>query len=355
MPRSLVIVLLVLARPAAAMPAPRVFPAAIDGPALSPAGVAEVAAEEARIACAAEEQLRCDVVVEWVLRGTGGGDVELAVRGAFLRHLAIAIDGAPTPLPPPPDDPPLPGRDLPVLLAPTLGIAPGEERRLVLHATASPPHTWHGGFLPVLSAVDVRHQLLAGRDEERSYALLVSPSPHRAADHRLTVAVEAPGLEIHAPDARPSGDRWLVEQTDSPVLLTLEDPEPTFVHGGPFVAFGAVVDGGDATFRMRAGYEVAAPRFVLYSLALETDCVDTFVVAPAVEAALPFVAILPSLGLGAGVPVRIEGGEARVGGRVQVSVAFPYLSLFVPLDFYPATSTTDPRFFEATVMAQLSF
>lgn len=363
----LLVPLLLATAPAVAMPAPRITPGVVEGPRLAPAGVAGVSAEEVRLRCTSGAELMCVVEASWTLRGGAGGEVIATLEGSYLAVDAFQCAGGPAcdRVPPEPagaaeDGPPPSPTSTPpsaerAAAAVRLTIAAGEERILTLRGTLSPPHTWYGSFVPVLSAVRTRHPTLGGQDEARHWVVTVLPSRNRAADHHVAVSITADGVDLTAPDGRPGpGTSLTLDGDTAPLSVSLDQPAPLFVHGGPLVAFGATVDEDADTFRMRVGYEFAAPSWLLYSVVFETDCQDIFIVTPAVEAALPFVLLLPSLGLGAGAPIRIEDGDVRVGARLQVSVAFPYVSLVVPFDLYPSLRTTDPGFFEATVMAQFS-
>lgn len=108
-------------------------------------------------------------------------------------------------------------------------------------------------------------------------------------------------------------------------------------------------------FRMRLGYEVAYPSYVLYSLNVDTDFQDEVVVAPVVELASDSVMfIIPSVGLGLGVPVRVWP-EVDVGLRGQLTLQWPLLGVVTSLDVYPGMDTEAPGMFQATLLGQIAF
>ncbi len=128
---------------------------------------------------------------------------------------------------------------------------------------------------------------------------------------------------------------------------------PFRLRGGAFVAIGGHVD--DATgVRLRAGGEMSWRGHRLISLAVEVARGDdpAVVIVPAFALATPMVLIIPSLSIGAGVPVRVSP-EVDVGARVQLDVHFGPVGYFVAFDGYPGMES-GPRRFEVSMMAQLS-
>ncbi len=125
------------------------------------------------------------------------------------------------------------------------------------------------------------------------------------------------------------------------------------IRGGVFAGIGGNVD--DATgVRMRVGGELAWRRSYLTSLALEveTGSPTSYVIIPAVHAATPWIVIIPSLGAGVGVPMRVSP-TFEVGGRIQLDAHFGPIGYFVAFDWYPGMEA-GPRRFEVAMMAQLS-
>lgn len=126
------------------------------------------------------------------------------------------------------------------------------------------------------------------------------------------------------------------------------------LRGGVFAAIGGNVD--DATgVRTRVGGELAViGRSYFASLALEVESGDptSYVIVPAFSAATPWILIIPSLGAGVGVPMRVSP-TFEVGGRIQLDAHFGPVGYFVAFDWYPGMEA-GPRRFEVAMMAQLS-
>jgi hypothetical protein len=112
---------------------------------------------------------------------------------------------------------------------------------------------------------------------------------------------------------------------------------------------------GPAELRTRLGYEIAGPTAVIYSGAVETSFHGRTTLVPVVELATPdIIIIIPSLGLGAGVPVQLRSGEATlVGARVQLTVSFPVVSLVIPFDWFPGGAGSEQA--QVALLAQASF
>lgn len=124
-------------------------------------------------------------------------------------------------------------------------------------------------------------------------------------------------------------------------------------RGGVFVGIGGNVD--DATgVRTRFGGELAWRRSYLTSLALEVEhgSPTSYVIIPALHAATPWILIIPSLGAGVGVPMRVSP-SFEVGGRIQLDAHLGPVGYFVAFDWYPGMEA-GPRRFEVAMMAQLS-
>jgi hypothetical protein len=114
----------------------------------------------------------------------------------------------------------------------------------------------------------------------------------------------------------------------------------TVLHGGPMVGAGGRVGSG-GTFRARFGYEGAVPWWLIWSASLETDFKGTTTIVPLGEVATPdIIFIIPSIGLGAGVPVQLRSGAGtHVGARMQLTLSFPVLSMVLPVDVFPGASS----------------
>jgi hypothetical protein len=199
----------------------------------------------------------------------------------------------------------------------------------------------------VIDGIYARHPWLSTEpryDERVEYAYALSPirswggSPPIDVSVRLTNGLRwvpdsawTVGLEGGAVVARTT-----VAARDASVLrFTAIRPGTTVLNGGPFVAAGGRV--GPAELRTRLGYELAGPRAVIYSAAVETSFHGRTTLVPVVEVASPdLLVLIPSFGLGVGVPVQLRSSApALVGVRAQVTVSFPVVSLVVPFDWFP--------------------
>jgi hypothetical protein len=227
-----------------------------------------------------------------------------------------------------------------------------DDEDLVTRELAFPPlevrHLWLG--------TTARH---AGV-EEFAYAL----SPIRAWAGSATIDVA-----VHATSGRPwneGQDGWTVTDEggervarrsvatrDAATLrFTLVRPATGILHGGPLIGVGARLDAPEA--RGRLGYEVAYPWWLIYSASVETSFKGRTTVVPVVEAATPNGAyVIPSVGLGAGVPVQFVSGQgARAGLRMQLTLSFPLVSVVFPVDVFPGAASD---VWQAALFGQLSF
>lgn len=126
----------------------------------------------------------------------------------------------------------------------------------------------------------------------------------------------------------------------------------SFRNGGPLIALGGTL-GSKGAVRGRIGYEVAAPGWLLYSLTADTDFRRRFIVTPLIEAASPTVFIIPSFGIGAGVPVQIAP-ERRVGVRVQGDIHLLPLGVVMSVDIYPPLGSLKTMA-EMSILGQVGF
>jgi hypothetical protein len=183
----------------------------------------------------------------------------------------------------------------------------------------------------------------------------------------------SPNIEVtvRCPDARfwgPGQDGWTASHEDGAFVarrtIAARDasrlsftivgrPGHTVLNGGPFVGIGDRLDAGQ--LRARFGYEMAVPWWVIWSASAETNFKGTTTLAALGEVASPDVmVIIPSLALGAGVPIQIRSGAAtHVGVRLQLTVSFPVLSIVLPVDVFPGDSSDET--WQVGLFAQASF
>ncbi|MGZ3477804.1 MAG: hypothetical protein ACXWUG_31605, partial [Polyangiales bacterium] len=171
----------------------------------------------------------------------------------------------------------------------------------------------------MIDAVDVRHLALRTTREGLRWRFRYFLAPLRtwAGTPEIHVRVRGPrGLaRVGGPSAE--GDPRFQETVEdgrevvtgvfdqgtypSTLEFGFDDPSPKIRNGGVVLGLGSV----DKQFRLRLGYEIASPRWVLYSANVDFDFRGKVILAPAVTFATPGILILPSLGLGAGLPVQV--------------------------------------------------
>ena len=122
-------------------------------------------------------------------------------------------------------------------------------------------------------------------------------------------------------------------------------------RGGPFVAVG----GGWGTqrpLRLRAGYEFGAPRWLVHSVAVESDTTDVRVV-PGVLALSghSWFPLLPAGGIGLGVPIDVYPNP-RVGMRAQIDVSWYVVTFVATADYFPLQGRNQ---WTGALYAQFSF
>jgi hypothetical protein len=117
--------------------------------------------------------------------------------------------------------------------------------------------------------------------------------------------------------------------------LWFDLPEPRALHGGPLFLAG-IASGTGNTLRLRGGWEVAAPRWVLLGLAVDTDVARIVSVAVTAQpATTAWVGTMTSWSAGGGVVARYEeGGHAEVGARGEIGASMQAARLAFSLDWY---------------------
>ena len=135
--------------------------------------------------------------------------------------------------------------------------------------------------------------------------------------------------------------------------MAFVDSKIPVYQGGPHVGVGGVVTKG-SEFRMRFGYEIGAPDFLLHSVQVDTDFDDYVVVTPSTEFATPHILyIIPSLSLGAGVPIRVKP-DTQVGVRAQGSINYFPVGFVTTVDIFPGAEDNDPHAVDVTLLARAS-
>jgi hypothetical protein len=224
----------------------------------------------------------------------------------------------------------------------SLSLAADETRELAVHAEASMPiiyPTFDSGCSR--EGIRSRHPIAVRGDSGGIAPLAYWVHPA----HRPTDVEEAP-LEVHV--VRPP--EWAVailQSTSDALARALDDDRAHFRaergevrvelqvrpsllwNGGPFVGAGWAFAPNAGT-RLRIGYEVAAPYWLVHSVAVESDVSRTLSVVPAIEAITQSSLVL---GAGVGVPIVVTP-RTHAGGRLQVSGSISAIGLRGAVDVY---------------------
>ncbi len=217
-----------------------------------------------------------------------------------------------------------------------------------------------------LPPLETRHLVLgtrARKDTISTYAYALSPLQSWAGSPTIDVTVRCPSARYwgRGQDGWTVGrdaDGFVARRTlgarDASTLhFDVVTPGTSVLHGGPLVGFGGRIDAGE--LRGRFGYEAAVPWWVIWSTSVETSFKGTTTIIPLGEVATPdLLAFIPSLGLGAGVPVQMRSGApTQVGARLQLTFSWPVLSVVLPVDLFPRAQSGDV--FQVGLYAQASF
>jgi hypothetical protein len=247
-----------------------------------------------------------------------------------------------------------------------LRLAPGESQEVRVRARLLP------FFLASdrRSGLEVRHFFLA-RVLEAEYSLPIrfggvdaapgQGTPRHA--HPVRVVIRYPARWT----VQEQRTRWALQASAAPgeseaawsgssaafVHFIFTVPLRPLVLGGPFIGAGASLEKDNRRFKMRLGYEVARPSWLIYSLSADTDFRRAAVVAPAVEAALPTFWYL-SFAAGLGIPVRVYD-SFDAGLRLQVSAHAPVVGAVATIDLFPGLLRDVPKSATYSVYGQLSF
>lgn len=221
-----------------------------------------------------------------------------------------------------------------------LVLAPGESVDMVVTGTFSFTEHACGCWAPGIAR---RHPVVS-KDTDSTWNLTYSfdVGLPRTDTALATVYFDYPGSGAMGSDfgdqrrkLRPSrrhGHRTRGSFDHEPIALFFQR-RPPFVRGGPFVAVG----GGWGTtraLRLRAGWEVAAPRWLVFSGAVESDTTDLrFVPAVSVMGGHSwFPLFLPGAAIGVGMPVETD---RDVGFRAQAELFWYVVGIVGALDVYP--------------------
>jgi len=253
-----------------------------------------------------------------------------------------------------------------------LVVEPGATHTLRVTGTMDPGKRFEprGYSVPAYQA---RHVLFSTDDSrDRLYDLVYLLGPIRSwkgtPNIRVTIRFPAswepaePFYTLQRAGPEVALSRWSVvrEGNEKVATRTLGANAPgelpfAFRLSAPTVRIGGILLGVGSTLgdriRLRVAGELAAPDWLLYSAAFETNVRDRFFVVPAIHAATSAIVIIPSIGAGLGMPIQLRP-DARAGVRFQADVHLYPLGLFAAVDVYPKTSSL-PSLTEMSVFFQL--
>ena len=122
---------------------------------------------------------------------------------------------------------------------------------------------------------------------------------------------------------------------NEPYTSLLIDRTLRLDRGGPIAAAGVSFEPGGVAPRLRFGWELAWPHYLVHTLAVETDTRRRVVLVPAWEGALSFLGTwFLDLGLGVGAPVQLAPAP-RPGVRVLGRIGWRVVHLLGVYDAYP--------------------
>jgi hypothetical protein len=253
----------------------------------------------------------------------------------------------------------------------SLSVNPGERMDVVVNGTIEPGELQQPSY--ATQALVTRHILLGTEEGSRQFhfSYLVAPIRTWGAPPPMQVTLRYPatwsghlttlptGPGKGLPQARREDDQ-LVERvvidsrtTDS-LQLGMELPSPAVLNGGVLLAAGGNLDDSGG-FRARLGYAIASPRWLAYSINLDTDFEEEVVICPLAEAISDGVfLVFPSAGLGLGVPVRVRP-RTDVGIRIQLTLHWPLFGFVTSFDIYPGMDTDHPGMFQVGMFGQVAF
>lgn len=256
-----------------------------------------------------------------------------------------------------------------------LSLGPDARARLLFAGELSPTEFRHEGALQPYTppAVAVRHPVFGATDSSRwvdtsdAFVYLITPLSGWAGDPEITVTIRHDAGAHFAPEsptswssARGAGVAEVVERTTmrpsakQNLRFRLERSSFPLKNGGPLVGMGPRI--GREELRLRAGFEVSGPAFLVYGLAVETNLERYATGVATVEVATPSLFyVIPSAAFGVGLPVQWRKDEpTRVGARGVLTLSWPVLSFLFPVDVYPTPNSSGSRV-EGSFLTQLSF
>ncbi len=216
-------------------------------------------------------------------------------------------------------------------------------------------------FMPAAAARHIFASNDAREGTSTAYRYLIAPIRDWAGVPDIEVSIEHDdGLELtyegiggattEAGDGTTIVRGTIDSRRASELRFGFEEGGTQVFTGGPLVGIGARLD--ESAVRLRAGWEIGAPSMLVHSLAIETDFDTNVTFVLGTELATPMIVFIPSIAIGAGVPLSIsKTRDPLLGVRLSFAVSLPILTLYIPLDWYPARNGD---VFESALLAQFS-
>ena len=348
---------------------PQSFPAV-------PAGIERVqmqsgraALSEERVTIDCDDTLRCTALVRWTLDPGPGPQLAERVAFFFIERgdvESVTVDGVAVDvrrLAQQEGDPR--DADVPARVRVAVPLPPSSAPQTIEVAAILSPLAERIGTFSA-PAEQHRHPVLVDDREERSlFYGGASPTQGASAVHPAAPRQRSVTVRFSAAWRRAPARGWRTVQRRRNATVVVADGDELGeggevwlslrrggpLPGGPFVAVGLGMRGKDRWPVLRAGYELFSTPWLVHSLAIETDFRSATVV-PATEFASRGLFIIPSVALGAGIPVRVAP-RPRAGVRVQAALSWPVFSLVAAVDSLPAAGG-EPFALSGTLFGQLS-
>ncbi len=342
------------AGPAHATAAPRPPPVLVQGLRLSEGVLVSRADTDVSCVAGPHDAPRCTVRITYALVNQGAepreGGGSLVVDDS-AQDLRLTLDGVATSASTTTVVEGKPQGQAPTTFA--LSIGAHATRALTVSAVFDGARTTGRlGFTP--SAVHARHLVLHTPSVRRILDVLIAAPP---------TELRAPGFASEARLRTPRGwdldglEGWTEaadgSHTASVAELRIGVHIPPFPirNGGVLLGLGGAL-GDDGGFRMRLGWEVAAPSWLLYQVSAETDARGRWNVTPLVLAASNALLIIPSFGFGVGMPIQVRP-DTRLGVRIQLEAQLLPIGFVASCDLWPKTSTA-PAYTQWTLLGQIA-
>jgi hypothetical protein len=187
-------------------------------------------------------------------------------------------------------------------------VVPAGARELRVTTTVE---LWAYGEVCYSDGIVSRHPWLASKPRRLQRVLELEASAQPSVRYPDGWRLEIDQRSMHT---RQLGERMIAR-------LWFRLPEPRVLHGGPF-ALAGLAGGAGGLVRLRAGWEIAAPRWLILALAADTDASSSATLAATAEATTrAWIGYPLTAGIGGG-PLAALAPELRPGGRAQFSIAW---------------------------------